>query len=102
MDLDSEEFIMALAQKVLTVKSPSWRYEREIRIINVKSGIFKIPRSFIKGICFGLQTPDNDIELIYEIVNKFKNKVDFNRVVKSKSDFDIDIEEYNLALPADS
>jgi len=64
MNFNSESFIMELAKKVLTIKSPSWCYESEIRIIRLKSGPFKIPKTYIKGVCFGLETSCADIELI--------------------------------------
>ena len=101
MDFNSEDFIMELAKKMLTVKSPPWRYESEIRIIRLKKGPLQIPKSYIKGICFGLETPFSDIELISKIIISFYSNVDFFKMKRTKSDFGIDIEEYNIALSAD-
>lgn len=102
MDFNSEDFIMELAKKVLTVKSPSWGYESEIRIIRLKSGTFKIPKSYIKGVCFGLNTSSIDIELIGKIVNNFYSNVNFFKIKRGNSDFGVDIDEYNIALSSDS
>ena len=102
LDFNSEEFIMELAKKMLTIKSPSWCYESEIRIIRRKRGSFKIPKLYIRGICFGLETPVSDIELIRKIVNNFYSNVDFYKNNRGNSDFGLDIGEYNIALPSDS
>lgn len=102
MDFNSEDFIMELAKKVLTIKSPSWHYESEIRIIRLKNGNFKIPKSYIKGVCFGLETSFSDIELLRKIVNNFYGNVDFYKIKRGNSDFGVDIDEYNIALSSDS
>lgn len=101
MDFDSEDFIMELAKQMLTVKSPPWQYETEIRIIRSKSGELKIPKSFITGVCFGLETPYKDIELISNIISRFYCKIDYYKMIRSESDFGFDIEEYNIAASVD-
>ena len=93
MDFDSVDFIMELAKQMLVVKSPPWGYEAEIRIIRSKSGELKIPKPFIKGICFGLETPHNDITLINNILTKFYSKIERYKMIRTKNDFGFDIEK---------
>ena len=87
------EFVIELAKLVLTAKAPSWGYEEEARIIRPNSGPFKIPREFIKQICFGLETPAEDKELIRLITDGFDNQVAFCEMVRTNTDFGIDVEE---------
>jgi len=49
---------------LLTAKSAVWRYEKEVRLVRNSPGILRIDPEFIEQICFGLQTPEADIELI--------------------------------------
>jgi hypothetical protein len=76
-----------LAKRIFTAKSPCWRYEREVRIIKNNPGILRIEKSFIKQICFGLNTSDEDIELIKEIISHYKDKVQLCKAIRAPSDF---------------
>jgi hypothetical protein len=87
------EFVVELAKVVLTAKAPPWDYEEEARIIRPNAGPFNIPREFIKQICFGLQTPPEDKELIKLIMDRFDNQVTFCEIVRTDTDFGIDAEE---------
>lgn len=59
-----EELITVL----LSSKSESWRYEQEFRIVSRTPGPQKIEKEWIKQICFGLNTSDEDMRLIRKIV----------------------------------
>jgi hypothetical protein len=76
-----------LAKRIFTAKSPCWRYEREVRIIKNNPGILRIEKSFIKQICFGLNTSDEDIERIKEIISHYIDKVQLCKVIRATSDF---------------
>ncbi len=77
----------------LTSKNTCWDYENEMRIIRKIPGKFNIPKSFVKQICFGLHTPDEDIALVREIVGNYEHEVKLCRVVRAESDFGIDYKE---------
>jgi hypothetical protein len=87
------DFAVELAKVVLTAKAPPWKYEEEARIIRSKAGLFNIPKEFIKQICFGLQTPQEDKELIKLIINRFDYQVTFCEMVRTDADFGIDAQE---------
>jgi len=91
LPIDFEKFVFELAQTIVTAKSPCWSYEKEVRIIRSQCGPFKIPKSFIKQICFGLQTSEEDVELVQEVIRHYTNKVNFCRVIRGESDFGIDV-----------
>lgn len=93
LPIDFDEFVPELAKRILTSKSPAWHYEREVRIIRLDRGSFKIPKSCIKQICFGLRTSAGDVELVREIVKGFGHDVTFCKVVRGDSDFGITAEE---------
>lgn len=99
MNIDEElfnapsQFVVELAKVLLTAKAPPWAYEEEARIIRPNGGPFKIPRELIKQICYGLQTPPEDKELIRLIMDRFDNQVTFCEMVRTDSDFGIDAEE---------
>ena len=71
-----EELSIELAKIYLAVKSPDWQYEKEARIIKHEPGPLEIQKDYIKQICFGLNTPESDIDLIKEIVGHYNDKVD--------------------------
>lgn len=85
--------ITELLKRVLTAKSPPWRYEREVRIIRPTPGPFKIDKSFIKQICFGLQTSDEDIGKVRSIVDKYESQVGLYKAIRGKKDFGIEYKE---------
>lgn len=92
-DMSTKDYILELAQVVLTSKNPEWEYEKEVRIIRPEPGIFEIENEFIKQICFGLHTPEEDIELVREIVSHYDHEVTLCKVIRTQSDFGIDLQE---------
>ncbi len=89
LPMQDDELGIELAKKILTAKSPKWRYEKEARIISRSQGVLSIEKSFIKQICFGLATSDEDISLIKEITSHYKQKVELYRAIRASSDFGI-------------
>ena len=90
---DFDNFVIELAKQLLILKSPDWEYEEEVRIIRPQTGVLKIKKEYIKQICFGLHTPESDIELIREIVGPYNHKVELCQVVRTNQDFGIDTDE---------
>ena len=85
--------ITELLKVVLTAKSPPWQYEGEVRIIRPSSGFFKIDKSFVKQICFGLQSTDEDIEKVKSAIKGYKSKIALYRAIRGGTDFGIEYSE---------
>jgi hypothetical protein len=60
-----------IIQHLLTTKSQVWSYESEFRLIASQAGLVEIDRSFLKQICFGLRTPDEQKEEIITCARSF-------------------------------
>lgn len=84
-----QEFITGLLKKVLISKAPAWEYEKEARIVRPEAGIFDFPREVLTHVIFGLQTSQQDEELVRNIVKKYYTSVKFGRVVRTGDDFGI-------------
>jgi len=87
------DFLDGLSLLVLRSKDPMWSYEKEVRIVRPEPGNFKIDKKYIKQICFGLHTSQDDISLVTEIVKHYDHDVDLCRVIREESDFGINIED---------
>jgi hypothetical protein len=85
--------ITELLKVVLTAKSPPWQYEGEVRIIRPSSGSFEIDKSFLKQICFGLQSSDKEIEKVKSAIKGYKTKIDLYRAIRGGTDFGIEYTE---------
>jgi len=88
-----DDFDNDIIKTIIMSKNSCWDYEQEVRIIRKESGRLDIPKSYIKKICFGLHTSDEDISLIREIVGSYDHEVNLCRVVSGESDFGIDYDD---------
>lgn len=79
------EFARDLIKKALTVKAELWKYEKEVRILRRQEGVQVIDKQYLKQICFGLVTPDPDIELLKNIIRQCGYEVDLCKMVPSTS-----------------
>lgn len=86
------QFVTELLKRVLTAKAPAWSYEKEGRIIRQINGPYEIPRELLIGITFGLRTSKEDERLIRSIATTYFSNIQFSRVVRTGSDFGIDIQ----------
>ncbi|MCP3670910.1 MAG: DUF2971 domain-containing protein [Gammaproteobacteria bacterium] len=86
-------FTKELLKKVLIVKASAWDYEQEIRIIREHEGVFPIPKECLKQICFGLRTPESDINLVRRIVDSSGYSVEYCKISNSTTDFGINASE---------
>ena len=84
---EPEEFIRKLLRIYLTTKSPAWEYEKEARIIGKRHGILDIPKNFIKEICFGLRTPQPDIDLVTRLARDYCNCDNFSQMIRDETEF---------------
>lgn len=88
---DIGSFLDELIRVYWTAKSTSWKKEREIRIVRSHSGSLNIPNKSVAEICFGLNTPEEDILLVKRLASDYCNCESFCRVVKGNSDFGMKI-----------
>ena len=95
-DMELESFVKELLHILLKTKSPSWAYEKEARLIRSKSGDCAICGAFMKQVCFGLQTPQRDIDLIIRLSSDYCGCTRFARMVSDETDFGFIIRPYQL------
>jgi hypothetical protein len=84
-----DHFTTELLKRVLIVKAEGWCYENECRIIHEHAGPFLIPKECLKQVCFGMNTPESDIQLVKKIVDSSGYNVNYCRICKKESDFAI-------------
>ena len=91
---DFEEFGISLLQKALTVKAKLWEYEKEVRIIRATEGVQALDKHYLKQVCFGLATPDDDIALVKRIIGQVGYSVTICKMQRSpESDFGLEVLE---------
>ena len=84
-----DHFTTELLKKVLIVKAEGWHYENECRIIREQSGPFLLPKGYLKQVCFGMNTPESDIQLVRKIVDSSGYNVNYCRICRMETDFGI-------------
>jgi len=95
---DIKQFMDKLVEKSLIIKNSHWEYESEIRIIREKEGPFKLNKNHLQQVCFGLNTPGSDIDLVVELLDKLEYSVELYKMERCEnSDFGIRSIEYNKA-----
>lgn len=52
----------------LTTKAKEWTYEKEARFVSFTPGIVRFERDWLRQVCFGLNTPQADREMLIEAV----------------------------------
>ena len=72
-----------ILKRVMGIKKKEWEYEKEGRLIQFESGSVGIPREFLKQICFGLETSDDDKRKMRRIVSSsYESPVHFARMIR--------------------
>jgi len=83
-----EKFGISLIKKALTVKARPWEYEQEVRIVRRTDGAHAIDKRYLKQVCFGLATPEADVDLVRRILNQGGYDVALYKMQRSaESDF---------------
>lgn len=93
LPVTKKELITKLLIRILTAKSPPWRYEGEARIIRPEHGAFNIDKSFLRQICFGLHATDEGIQNVRDEIKYYKPKVCLYRATRGSEDFGIEYQE---------
>jgi hypothetical protein len=90
MESKFDEFIEGLITTIFKAKSPAWEYEHEVRIIRHESGLLNIPTGFLEQVCFGLRTPQADIDLVKKLAREHCGCKKFCQIIcDDESDFGI-------------
>jgi hypothetical protein len=87
-------FMGELLKIITTSKSPHWSYEEEARILTLDAGRQSIPRTIVSKIIFGLQTSDDDIQIVKSLIDKYYTDVEFEKVYRTNNDFGIEIKGF--------
>ena len=88
------EYLQELGKIYLTTKSPAWRYEDEVRIVLNSQGLLDIPKSSLLQVCFGLRTPQEDIDLVVKLATEHAGCKRFARMIRDqRSDFGLAVVE---------
>lgn len=88
--LDAVALQMEVLKKLLTVKGSRWRYEQEARIISPKPGPARLKPEQLLQICFGLETPKEQIQMIRKLVAALGYSVGLAQMRRKNSDFGIE------------
>ncbi|OGA40479.1 MAG: hypothetical protein A3G24_16105 [Betaproteobacteria bacterium RIFCSPLOWO2_12_FULL_62_13] len=91
--MELNKFVPELIKIYLTAKSPAWHCESEARVIRKEHGFIDIPFGFLEQVCFGLRTPQADIDLITKLAREYGGCQNFCRIIRDESDFGISAEE---------
>ena len=84
---DANGFVNELGRLYLTAKAEAWKYEEELRIIRTTSGPMEIPRGTLRGVIFGLRTPQPEIERIIKLARQYSDCDVFSQMRPDDSDF---------------
>src|SRR6266851_1641060 len=87
--MELKNFVQETAKIYLTAKSPAWKCEREVRVIRDKHGLMNIPFGYLEQVCFGLSTPQVDIDLVTKLAGEYGGCKRFCQIVRGKRDFGI-------------
>ena len=87
--LTPREFMDELARKYLSIKDKCWSYEDEYRLIRENPGEFRIEKSFLKFVCYGLNTPNKDRNLIESVLENSGYKIELYEMERTRNDFGI-------------
>jgi hypothetical protein len=85
-----EDYAKTLLKKALTVKAKEWSYENEVRFLRRSSGTQSINKKYLVEVCFGLATPNQDIDVVSKLLHYHGYNVRLRKVVRDQSsDFGI-------------
>ena len=67
-DFDAD--VMPVITAFLTTKAKEWEYEKEVRYFSKKSGLVEFDRSWLRQVCFGLNTSSDDRKMVIDAINR--------------------------------
>lgn len=84
-----QKFLDDLMKIYIAAKAGDWDYEKEHRIVFRDSGVQKIPYGSLVEVCFGLRTPQTDIDLITKLAKEYSGCDSFKKMEHGASDFEL-------------
>lgn len=88
------DFGVDLLTKILTIKAKPWEYEQEVRILRRTPGPELLAKNYLRQICFGLETPRAEVDLIKKILKQGQYDLTLCKMVRcSDTDFGLDVVE---------
>jgi hypothetical protein len=84
---NKQEFRNRLVELYVTTKHRCWKYEDEVRIVRGEDGALDIPAEFVRQVCFGMETPDSDIDLVTTLAKAYLPHVTFTKMVRTAGEF---------------
>ena len=82
-----KRFLAKLKTRMLATKGECWSYENETRIIRSKSGLLTVDPKFVAGVCFGMKTSEENIQLVIRRAHQGGLNCSFFQIVKDETDF---------------
>lgn len=80
-------FVKELVLRYLRTKCPAWKYEKEARIIRRASGPFRLRGVLLTEVCFGLRTPQADVDRVTKLAQNCCRGVKFFHMVRDETEF---------------
>ncbi|WP_081084733.1 DUF2971 domain-containing protein [Burkholderia cepacia] len=82
---DFDKDLVPVITSYLTTKAPEWKYEREARLISFAPGLQAFDRAWLKQICFGLRTSDDDRKRVRQLAATYRD-CNLVEAIRSESD----------------
>jgi len=89
------DLLFEVLKIVITLKSPEWSYEREVRMVRNGSGAVTIPKSFLSGVIFGVRVGQKKKEELIDYFGDNGYKTQFFDAIENPSEFGIAVSEYD-------
>lgn len=88
-----KRFGVDLIIRLLTAKDECWKYEQENRLVARHPGPKPISPDALIQVCFGLDTPEADIDRVTKFLEDHKYTAAICRIVKDDNDFGLRVDE---------
>jgi Protein of unknown function (DUF2971) len=98
-NLNQLTLVREIMPRLFTAKGEDWSVENEIRIVRKTPGQLLIDRKFLVKACFGMATPQQDIDLVRGIIERCGDTVTFCKAEPSDQDFNIMAIDLQQDLP---
>jgi hypothetical protein len=84
-----------LVQKLICTKNTNWDKEKELRIVEISSGIYQFQKLALSSIIFGLRTPPAECQRLIDLcqTNSMEH-VKIMKVIKTHRSFKLNVVKY--------
>lgn len=67
--------------RAVTTKSDNWEREKEVRALQNRPGVYRLPDRMLTGVVFGTNTGDEEVEWIQEQIKSADHSVSYSRII---------------------